>query len=709
MSFTTAAYPPLSTISYISTLTSVTFNPASITGCQLWLDGADATTLTLTGANITTWSDKSGSANHMNTLAPSSGTGLWPTVGTSINGRSTVKFLSLTGIKQSTTLNGVKNLFWVGRIAAPDSGTGGQYYFLLGHDSSYEWCGNSYGSTFLDTAYAQSGIYNASPTSLFTPDARAITNATFSSVYLPTSPNVSLLSVAGITGSTAYQGLCYDRTAHNGWCGDLAEVIIYSTALTTTQREQVEGYLAWKWGLQTYLPGAHPYYSISPNGGSTSTLTSTITLNLAGYIQSGINYILKPQIPLTITPYYTAFNPISLSTLALWIDGADPLGTGITPTQGTLLSSLKDKSGNNRAISTFSTTVGFPTYKTAANGSLGAIELVAGNGIFLSSIALTPSMSLYLVYSPINPGSGMAIEQGVNAQANPGFLLTSVSTISTVFTIGGGGGGATVATGGTVTPSGAYKIHTFTTTGNTNFILTSPASITAQVLVVAGGGSGGSAYVGGGGGAGGAVYNATFTITAGTYTVTVGTGGVRTTTGVGYVGPSGVNSSFSSITGTGGGGGGSYANVAATNGGCGGGGPFNSGQFGTGSQGGNGAPYGTDGVGGYNCGGGGGGMGGTAPTPSGVRPSGGAGATYTVAGTAYTLAGGGGAGSDGQGGLGQAGGGLGGNGGQAGQTPSSGADATANTGSGGGGGGGNTGSLYGGAGGSGIVIIAYLA
>lgn len=265
--------------------------------------------------------------------------------------------------------------------------------------------------------------------------------------------------------------------------------------------------------------------------------------------------------------------------------------------------------------------------------------------------------------------------------------------------------GTVTATGGTVTTSGSYKIHTFTAGGT--FALTSPSAITAQVLVVGGGGSGGSAYVGGGGGAGGAVFNGSFTIAAGSYTVTVGAGGARTTTGVGYVGPSGANSSFSSITGTGGGGGGSYMNVAATNGGCGGGGPYASGQFGTGSQGGNGAPYGTDGNGGFNCGGGGGGMGGTAPTPSGVRPSGGAGATYTVAGTAYTLAGGGGAGSDSLGGLGQAGGGLGGNGNQNGQTNSSGGDATPNTGSGGGGGGGNNGSLYGGAGGSGIVIIAY--
>ena len=48
--------------------------------------------------------------------------------------------------------------------------------------------------------------------------------------------------------------------------------------------------------------------------------------------------------------------------------------------------------------------------------------------------------------------------------------------------------------GGTVTTSGSYKIHTFTTTAT----LTVTGSGTVQVLVVAGGG--GSAYGGGGGG-----------------------------------------------------------------------------------------------------------------------------------------------------------------------------------------------------------------
>ena len=241
--------------------------PTQLGNCQLWLDAADTSSIVLTGTNVTTWRDKSGSGNNMNTLTATAvwtGSAQYPTIGTPISGLQTVNFLAQSGLKQSTTLDGVKNLFWLGRIAAPIGSGGGVSFFLLGHDTHYDWHGAAYGGKFMDTNSGQSGIYNASPTSLFTPDVNAIVDATFSNVYMPSAPNVSLLSVAGISGSTRYQGVCYDRTSHIGWCGDLAEVLIYTTALTTAQRQQVEGYLAWKWKLVGNLPAGHPYKLFPP-------------------------------------------------------------------------------------------------------------------------------------------------------------------------------------------------------------------------------------------------------------------------------------------------------------------------------------------------------------------------------------------------------------------------------------------------------------
>jgi hypothetical protein len=46
--------------------------------------------------------------------------------------------------------------------------------------------------------------------------------------------------------------------------GFIFEVLIYTGALTSTQRQQIEGYLARKWGLQSSLSSTHPYKKISP-------------------------------------------------------------------------------------------------------------------------------------------------------------------------------------------------------------------------------------------------------------------------------------------------------------------------------------------------------------------------------------------------------------------------------------------------------------
>ena len=258
------------------------------------------------------------------------------------------------------------------------------------------------------------------------------------------------------------------------------------------------------------------------------------------------------------------------------------------------------------------------------------------------------------------------------------------------------------ATGGTITYKNVngviYETHTFTSSGT--FAIAGAVEL-ADVLVVGGGGGGGTQYVGGGGGAGGAV-RTTSTLTGGSYAVTVGLGGtgsVIITPGSSQtLATNGGDSTFNSITGTGGGRGGNYpdtlANTTGGNGGCGGG---SSGQYnalgGTGSQGfrgGNGTTPGS--------GGGGGGMGGQGSdgVPPGFAGPGGAGATYTLGGNSYLVSGGGGTIGDynGETAGGIGGGGRGGNPGVAG---------TPNT----GGGGGGSYLTSGGAGGSGLVVISF--
>ena len=281
--------------------------------------------------------------------------------------------------------------------------------------------------------------------------------------------------------------------------------------------------------------------------------------------------------------------------------------------------------------------------------------------------------------------------------------------------------GIVTATGGTVTPVGNYKIHTFLVSAS--FVVSAaPVGATIEVLTVAGGG-GGSARHTGGGGAGGFRYNSAFSVSVGTYVVTVGGGGA----GAGgsaqpQAGDGTISEIYLSTSGTGTGlqsAGGGGAGSGSRSGGSGAGG-FGAGGSGNvpsvspvqGYNGGAGAFLSAEAS--YTGGGGGGagGIGGNGST-NGTPGSGGIGAVNPIVGSTsgelslgnYYLAGGGGGGGSASASI-NAPGGLGGGG--RGGSNGDGVIGTANTGGGGGAGGfsGST-NYYGQNGGSGIVIIRY--
>ena len=278
------------------------------------------------------------------------------------------------------------------------------------------------------------------------------------------------------------------------------------------------------------------------------------------------------------------------------------------------------------------------------------------------------------------------------------------------------------ATGGTITTSGNYKIHTFTGPGTftVNCISCSPASNTVSYMVVAGGGASGRSY-GGGGGAGGFreykspvdCYTASplngnpggtaVTVTAQAYPITVGGGGTKAAPSTNST--NGANSVFATITSTGGGRGGHFdpaSGSAGGPGGSGGAGADGATSGGTGNTPPVSPAQGTNGGNGFNPGRAGGGGGATAAGQAGqpnAAGTGGAGATTSITGSPTAYAGGGGGfGNEGGANGGTGGGGAGGNPGVAG---------TANTGGGAGGSGPTPNPETTNNGGSGIVVIRY--
>ena len=273
--------------------------------------------------------------------------------------------------------------------------------------------------------------------------------------------------------------------------------------------------------------------------------------------------------------------------------------------------------------------------------------------------------------------------------------------------------------GGTITNSGGYRIHTFNSSGT---FVNTVANLSVEWLVIAGGGGGGGTagtYGGGGGGAGGyrtsvsgqtsgasSSAESASTVSVASHTITVGAGGSYSNGGDGG---NGGNSSFGSyVTSTGGGGGDGNASGAGSSGGSGGG----RGGTATGASGGSGTSgQGTAGGGNQGSGtGGGGGGAGTAGRDDGTLSTsgdGGDGLSNNITGSAVTRGGGGGGGDragDNSQTFGQGGSGGGGDG--ASDTNSTnGVAGTANTGSGGGGG--SSDNRVGAAGGSGVVILRY--
>jgi alpha-tubulin suppressor-like RCC1 family protein len=260
----------------------------------------------------------------------------------------------------------------------------------------------------------------------------------------------------------------------------------------------------------------------------------------------------------------------------------------------------------------------------------------------------------------------------------------SVAGVSTTSSPSGTQGSHTgsSATGGTVTTSGSYKIHTFTSSGT----FTPATDMIVDALVVAGGGGGGG-DASGGGGAGGVLYSTSYSLSSGAKAITVGAGGAAN--------QNGQNSSIGNLlVAIGGGAGRKY--LKGNNGGSGGGGSYlrGTGEFeaglGTSGQGNNG------GVGRYYYRGGGGGGAGAAGANASAGGHGGIGVANSITGTSVYYGGGGGGGATAMA-AGTGGTGGGGNG----------SPGTPNTGGGGGGGGGSA-STIGGSGGSGIVIIRYI-
>lgn len=228
--------------------TSDEFLPTLLGGVDIWLDASDATTFTYSGANITRWADKSGLNNH---ITYTSGGNY--AIRTTDGSKSIVRFPNAAS-QYNSALSRVytTNLFTV-------------FYVMKKTNTKYtQWFSAGGVNTIYDYGPFLGCLYNGPPPGNGDGSAFFIVNGTRNTVISATYTNYHLVRGRGNGGTTNIRvGVNHPS---DYFYGDICEIIVFNrnVVLTEQQQQRIEGYLAWKWGLQTLLQPQHPYKNKAP-------------------------------------------------------------------------------------------------------------------------------------------------------------------------------------------------------------------------------------------------------------------------------------------------------------------------------------------------------------------------------------------------------------------------------------------------------------
>jgi hypothetical protein len=501
------------------------FNPTDIDGCALWLDGADRGSMTFSGSTITQWNDKSGNGKN----ATISSGRIGATFSSALN---CVYFQSASVGYQTSYLANPTNetMFIVANVDSPSSeynntlicGQQGARSLGVGWNGGRDATTCAYLNSHVSWRVSTpSGSYTAGTTALITGQVSSGTSLS--------------IAMNGATFSTGSEGGFYaNTTTHLGvdttttgyyYNGFVMEILFYNSVFTTSQRQQVEGYLAHKWGLTTPIPSTHPFKSfpsatvpLKPVAIETVSLTSLTTSNgvinwtitnatgytwyvgtgsgsgqlATGTITSGstltaavtyafvigntyyawvIPYNLDGLGPTTISSPVTftaGFSPTSITGLQLWLDGNDPAGTGTQPANGATVSTWVDKSGNGyNATAAPSRVVG--TYST----SFRAVNFATSSTGYITSYSAAPTNeTMFVVFNNPSPSG------------NNNILIGGVQGARS---LGAGHSSAGTGTVGNLNTQVAWLATTGTYTGGTTVLTTSQFTTSTNTISLNGG------------------------------------------------------------------------------------------------------------------------------------------------------------------------------------------------------------------------------
>jgi hypothetical protein len=231
------------------------FDPLSISGCVGWFDASDAATISDTAGAVNQWSDKSGNSWHVTRT----GTNRPTTAVNTINGLNVIKFvgasnqsLEATAHQYVSATTGNVTAFAVFKPASTtgtqsivdfDTGTGTRIAQIIRLGSATTQAVRIAGGVFTDTggtvasgtAYVAASVQASASLEIFINGASGGATAMTGSNGTATSP--LYLGRNGFAASTQV------------YTGDIAEVLVYNSNLSTSDRQAVQTYLNTKWAV----------------------------------------------------------------------------------------------------------------------------------------------------------------------------------------------------------------------------------------------------------------------------------------------------------------------------------------------------------------------------------------------------------------------------------------------------------------------------
>ena len=218
---------------------------------------------------------------------------------------------------------------------------------------------------------------------------------------------------------------------------NMYEVVVMTTIPTTLQRQQMEGYLAWKWGLQGTLPTSHPYKSSAPTWASQSTKPINALGDKSGF---GNNFsLVSGSSPLPL--YTSAVKGVYLGLSASFVNTTLAVPAGYTMMAVASLSSTPGSYGrlinvgiadNIGFMGTYNATTNFATFNGLGNAN------VTTNG-FTGSYTTTGVSTITIYAAGGGGGTGYSANGGSGGTGICTLTNVPANTIITATNVGGAG------------------------------------------------------------------------------------------------------------------------------------------------------------------------------------------------------------------------------------------------------------------------------